>query len=139
MRLPNAHPGHPRLTLNHLRRLNNSQNRQGALYGKTMNLSSVRAIQREINLRQAIANEVGMPMRNINPYVHKYQNLMKARANNLVHRAASGFKNTRRTHAMIGQLASASVNAGGRTQGIPPEIRRMIALAMRKNALQRRN
>jgi len=123
-------------------------NRQGALYGAgNNNTYNGNAALREMNMRRNIAREVGMTQREIAPYYHKYLNLTAAnnrkrgstraqRVNNLVRRGARGFKNTRRTHAMIGQLASASVNAGGRIQSIPPEIRRMIARMMREQALR---
>lgn len=148
MRFPNAVPGHPRLTANHLRRLKNSHNRQGALYGNNSNSNApynTAAVTREMNMRRNIAREVGMTQAQIAPYYHKWMNLTEAnnakrgstraqRVNAKVRRAARAFKNTRRTHAMMGQLMAASVNAGGRTQSIPPEILHMIARAMRRNA-----
>ena len=148
MRFPNAVPGHQRVTVNHLRRLKNSMNRQGALYGGGNNAPyNATAAAREQNIRRNIAREVGMTQAQLAPYYHKWMNLTEAnnrkrgstrsqRVNATVRRAARGFKNTRRTHAMLGQLAAASVNAGGRMQSIPPEIRRMIALAMRTNAMR---
>jgi len=141
MRFPNAVPGHQRVTLNHLRRLKNSMNRQGALYGRGGNAPyNATAAAREQAIRRNIAREVGMTQAQLASYYHKWLNLVEAfnrkRVKSTVRRAARAFKNTRRTHAMIGQLASARVNAGGHEQSIPPGVLHMIARAMRQQALR---
>ena len=128
LRLPN----HGRLTVNHLKRLKNSMNRQGALYGAGNNNNyNGAAALREMNIRRNIAREVGMTQREIAPYYHKYLNLREAntrrrgnlgaRVNARVRSAARRFLVRPRMSAMRGQLASAH---------IPREIRNVIASMM---------
>lgn len=142
MRLPNAKPGYPRLTLNHLRRWKNSENREMNAYPSNYNSNNndpynVNKVFHEAAVRMAIAREVGMRRNEIIPYYRKYLELSAAnnrkrgstraqRVNTIVRRAHRGFKNTLRTHAMMGQLRSI----------LPRELLRGIALEMRKNALR---
>lgn len=130
LRLPNARPGHPRLTVNHLQRLANSMNRQRALYGRGGRYNA-NAVVREQQIRHEIAREVGMSQRNIAPYYHKYMNLKQAnirkrgrlspRVASVVRTAAARFRNRPRMSAMRGQMASV---------GIPREVRNIIASMM---------
>jgi hypothetical protein len=142
IRLPNARPGHPRLTINHLKRLKNSMNRQGALYGAgNNNAYNGAAALREMNMRRNIALEVGMTQREIAPYYHKYLNLQAAnnrrpnrplqgRVNRRVRSAARRFLVRPRMSAMRGQLRNMNVRTGSRTATVPIEIRNLIASAM---------
>lgn len=134
----------PRLTVNHLKRLKNSRDRQVALYGNNSNSNAeynAGAVAREQALRRNIAREVGMTQAQIAPYYNRYLNLVEAnarhpgrsliaRVNSAVRTAAARFRNRPRISAMRGQLRHANVQAGRNITGIPVEIRHMIAAMM---------
>ena len=152
LRLPNKREGYERLTVNHLRRLRNSRNRQLALLANTSRAGQIPpyngpAVTREIIKRRNIEREVGMTERQMAPYYEKWMRLTEAnnrkrgttrqqRVNAKVRQVARAFKNTLRTHAMIGQLGAASVRTGNRLSSIPPGILHMIARQMRRGVIQ---
>jgi hypothetical protein len=109
----------PGLTVNNLRRLNALLNTNFVNYNA---------------LLKNIARRSGLHWMNVNNYVNRYKKLVTAnnrrrgitrnqRVQAKVRQAVRAFKNTRRTHAMIGQL---------RETPIPPDVRRQIARTMRR-------